>query len=612
MSGDYGGLGIVLEEREPPSSTTTFTQHKKSITSISSSSIITPSGSESMSRRQSHNEILLTTSADKIIGNTNTVDNEISSQISTIMDINASRSLDNDGFEPNNHVNSTTTIQEKSAIETETLLPPLPDDSSDLIPHSSTLIKKSLVVDTSSISGTNSLTSPLSSSIPVLNNPFTVANEDFDNQNPLSTLTSNNTSTKEGEISSLHQSDFSEFLNQDQSFSNYELDSPSLVIDSSNYQIFPSLTPSNGNNSAANLNNGSTSIASTMSGNNNQVNAPSTNSSSTNNSSSPLKRLKSLKNGIRKLSLGSSNNSSSSLPPPSTASQVPQPQPLKTSVSARPSVSPLQEELVTSLSQPQPFRQQQQSRSSTSSSSNSSLLSHLNPNPTTSSVNTKGKRSRTLSNSAMLTPVTPPLTSPIITISENLSATKKALSNIEQNYFDVINSKFNSQVLSSSSESESSNSILRHQARESQIVNDSEFVSRGRVNSISELTSSNELFGYADYLKRQKQSITDAFELTKKHLIDSGWCSDHDLNNLQLQQDSSMSQLDTKLLQIEEKLNREFEISLLNDSYNEQVRSRTSSMKKKQLAKALQNEKDLPISPSLKVLESRCFSFADI
>ena len=126
---------------------------------------------------------------------------------------------------------------------------------------------------------------------------------------------------------------------------------------------------------------------------------------------------------------------------------------------------------------------------------------------------------------------------------------------------------------------------------------------RTRVSSISELNNANELLNYSVFLKQQKKSFVDAFELTRQHLIESGWCSDHDLNNLQLQQDSQSSQIDTKFLEIEEKLNRDYKMSLFNPI----------PVKKNGAGRTLSLEShDSPISPSLKVLESRCFSFADV
>ncbi|KAK6205538.1 uncharacterized protein RJT21DRAFT_16607 [Scheffersomyces amazonensis] len=599
MSSDYGGLGIVLEEREPTTSHIPEQLHKNSISSITTISTSSPLASEPVSRRQSQNntntnEILLV--AEKLIGTAATNIGPDQTQIPEDI-LNTTPILANE-----HHSESSTTIQEKSAIETETLLPPLPDDSSDLITHSTTLVRPTLHADTTSISASNSLVSPITASAPLLSN-----SEDNEN-NVLSCLTSNNTTGKDnGDASSLQQSDLSEFLQRDQPFSNYELDSPSLHLDTSNFQIFPSLNQSNSSSV-----NGSVPISTNNSNSNSKILNSNTNTNTNSgNNTSPLKRLKSLKNGIRKLSLSSSNNnnSSNSLPPPSVPHVLSVVSNKGNSPAIRPLVTPLQDEFAAPLAPN--HHSNQHSHSSTSSSSNSSVTSGLNP--------TKGKRSRTLSNSAMLTPVTPPLSSPIITISENLSGTKQTLSNIEQNYFDVLNSKFTSTVFSGSQRE-------NHAKIAQQLDNEVSFESedrRGRVNSISELTQADELINFANYINKQKQSMSDAFDLTRKHLMESGWCSDHDLNNLQLQQDSSMSQLDTKLLQVEEKLNREFSISILHDSNNDSNSSISSTSPKKKLITSRTrlngsggahspNNNDLPISPSLKVLESRCFSFADI
>lgn len=89
---------------------------------------------------------------------------------------------------------------------------------------------------------------------------------------------------------------------------------------------------------------------------------------------------------------------------------------------------------------------------------------------------------------------------------------------------------------------------------------------KSNITSIAELSTSSDLIEYSQYLTQQKNTLIEAFETAKVKLSSSGWCSSYDLNNLQLQQDTSVSQIDTKLLQIEEKLNREYNISLLGST----------------------------------------------
>ena len=175
----------------------------------------------------------------------------------------------------------------------------------------------------------------------------------------------------------------------------------------------------------------------------------------------------------------------------------------------------------------------------------------------------------------------------------------------DRNYIDSLNTSFsNSLTISTRSSSNASEFIPD--------ATESESLARHRIESISELSSAQDLISYASFLDKQKKSITDAFELTRLHLIQSGWCSDHDLNNLQLQQDSSLSQLDTKLIQIEERLNREFGVSLLTNVTNSKNKNVANSSKlKSQAQRVVKDSKEMPISPSLKVLESRCFSFTD-
>lgn len=371
----------------------------------------------------------------------------------------------------------------------------------------------------------------------------------------------------------LHQSHF------DSSEMKYELDSPSLNLDA--MHLFPSLSSPNQLHSptSAHANSFSPSLSATTT--NTTLRSNSVNSSSfpnltnllntTNANSSPLRRLKSLKNGIRKLSLGSATST------PTSVSTVPSGTTSLNSGSlpagsSRPSLNPIQTDLK------EVNRHSHNSSRSLNSSGGSltSVTGQTTFNTTTFSTTTFSKPRR----NTLLTPLTPPLSSPIVTLSENFSSSKKAMFDIEQTYFECMNMKA---MISPTSEKTT--------------------FSSDRVSSITEITSSAELINYSAYLTNQKKSVADAFETTTEHLTQSGWCSSHDLNNLQLQQDTQMSQIDTKLLQIEEKLNSDYGISLLN--------TMTPQSTNTSRRRGLSEDKSIHASPSLKVLESRCYSYSE-
>lgn len=276
---------------------------------------------------------------------------------------------------------------------------------------------------------------------------------------------------------------------------------------------------------------------------------------------SPLRRLRSLKKGIRKLSL---LKMGSLLSVPLVA---------ETSLAhSRPVLSPSHTDVSHDVSL----------LSSAGDSLRSSMFSVLAGAPVSNTpgstphapiyVHTASQgllakaRKRTLSGSnSILAASTPPLPLPIITLSENLTTTKETMVDIEQNFFDSIGS-----------------------------VGDSE------SDYLGKLTTSEELIEYSSYLNEHKKSVVGAYAATQERLIRSGWVSDHDLENLSLQRDSSLSQIDTKLLQIEAKLNLEFQLLMLNNPT-------LSTPRGKHLPT---NMREMPLSPSLKVLESRCFAFS--
>lgn len=158
------------------------------------------------------------------------------------------------------------------------------------------------------------------------------------------------------------------------------------------------------------------------------------------------------------------------------------------------------------------------------------------------------------------------LPQPVIMLSDNLSASSDLLA-VEQSFFDSLCNNAESSV---------------------------------QPSDISNLQTSDELIEYLIFLNKHKQSVDSAYDATRQCLTSSGWCSSHDLENLSLQRDSALSQIDTKLLQIEEQLNSRFQLSMFKNS-----------ILASHLAPVLaRSPKEASLSPSLKVLESRCLSFA--
>lgn len=259
------------------------------------------------------------------------------------------------------------------------------------------------------------------------------------------------------------------------------------------------------------------------------------------NNTSPLKRLKNLKKGIRKLSLSKMNA-------PSLNVLV-----SNTSQSVRPGVSPL----------------------TTTEDTIDSFLSAS----TIDSLHSAAKVRKSSLITPMTTPISSPVGSPIITLSENLSSSSKNIDDFERNFFRNLN------------------------------TNDS----TTEVSSMTDLTKLEDLINYLNFLNHLKVQVIDAFELTKERLIKFGWCSDDDLNNLQFQKDSSLLQIDTRILQLEKKLNKQYNTSILLCS-NNKVQKKTNSISSSvssidNLNYASENSKASSIS--LKNLESRCFSYPD-
>ncbi|CAK9436104.1 uncharacterized protein LODBEIA_P06620 [Lodderomyces beijingensis] len=464
--------------------------------------------------------------------------------------------------------------------------------------------------------------------------------------------------------SSNHSSYSQEFTpiykNSDHSISNYALDSPTFFIDQQQQQqqqqsqqsqvklaalnYFPTLTnTSTGKNtdSTTSLILGS-GVTASLSQQSPSITPSSTQNQPSSEKSSPLKKLKNLKNGIKKLSLGSSSGNSntshpsSSNPTPTNAkfpnlnlssvASNPRPilspiqtgdrnmKPLASKNSAINSTSPTTGQNSANFSnqskknqhqhQHQPHHQPQHS-SSSSTSTNSSLTSVL-----------RAKRVRASSQGNAynsFTPITPPplvslpLASPIITIGESLQSTRSALvNNIEQSYFDCLNLSNNPTTATSptttTTTTTTSFSSKQAAANTGNSISNIKNQQQPLINSIEEFTNLDDLLNFSDFLHLQKQQMTQVYDKTRESLESSGWCSQYELDNLKLQQDSSDAQIDTMILKIEEKLNRDFEYSVLNNDH---------MFKNPHCQEDSRQLDDTVISPSLKVLESRCFSFTD-
>lgn len=564
---DYsGGLGILIEEKEPQVDETQDYSSPPKCLSHSSSSSVSNHNSLTMSSHLTSNSesgedkipvnVILTGSSSPPPGFQATPIPTISAVISNSLV---------DEVPPNLNT---------SESNSEVLLPPLPDESDDYFVNTHPV---------ESVAEVKSLSTPVSSSFGHDQNDINemVRSTSISNS-VLHSITTGSTTDVDSEK---HLRYFA-----------YELDSPSLKLDSSNLLYFPSMTETSTNPQT-------TPLVST-------VTTSSTLATSSSSNPSPLKGLKSLKNGIRKLSLSKHSSSNS------------QSQASLQHLLTRPILSPLQtnnSQVYLNLS------------ASTVDSMKSSApllggipISNSSNNLTSTLSRTKPSRSRTLSNSQS-SPPTPTMASPVITLSEDLAYCKKNLNQIEQNFFDsLLNARSSADSGNSSlyeNESISSGNgnvgVDDGSARSTPMEGSSTSIapySRQRIESISELNKPEELIDYCNYLNEQKKSTVDAFEITRDRLIKSGWCSDHDLNNLQLQQDSSLCQIDTKILQIEEKLNSSFNLSLWNKSVPSNIKRVKSTTTANPISRILlessnQSNKDLPISPSLKTLESR-LSFA--
>ncbi|OBA20880.1 hypothetical protein METBIDRAFT_20078, partial [Metschnikowia bicuspidata var. bicuspidata NRRL YB-4993] len=173
---------------------------------------------------------------------------------------------------------------------------------------------------------------------------------------------------------------------------------------------------------------------------------------------------------------------------------------------------------------------------------------------------------------------TTPLPLPVVTLSVDLSSTKKNMASVEQSFFDN---------WGAGGADTASQALVATPHDADPDVPD----------KLAILSTPEDLMEYLVYLSLHKKSVELAYEVSKNRLVSSGWCSGHDIENLNLQRDSSLSQIDSKLLQIEARLNSEFNMSFLNSKHMQQV-----SPTQKCAPRAV-------MSPSLKDLENKCLYF---
>lgn len=248
-------------------------------------------------------------------------------------------------------------------------------------------------------------------------------------------------------------------------------------------------------------------------------------------SHSPLKRLKNLKRGIRKLSLSKSN---------AVAAAV-------TSTGPKTGLN-----INTNVDHTDGF---------VSDSTADSLQSADRARPVVANIS----------------PLTTPSSSPIVSLSENLSTSTKNISELEQGFFASVSGS-------------------------------------DKITSLEDMHKVDDLVKFLTFLNQLKVQTVDAFEVTRDRLVKFGWCSSYDLHNLEFQKDSSLLQIDTKLLQVEKRLNDDFNTSILSCS-NGKVNKKSNSISS--LSSSIDNisysmESSRPSSLSLKNLESRCFSFPEL
>lgn len=342
----------------------------------------------------------------------------------------------------------------RQPMDIEVLLPPLPNENLDDDDNRSGL-------------GTSNDTTNKRISALITNPSTPVSDYSIESSKDKDTIEVD-ANMDEDEISSTQHSFFN---HNNTSFSTYDINSPSINLENS--LVFPSVSNS-------------------------------TNNSTQSTNHSPLKRLKSFKNTIRKLSFNnkSMNNNTNNDGGSSTSTG---PTSVPNSDVNHDSYKSSQSNITGNINL----------ITSGSNSINESIRPHINPiNSHFKSNSHDSYDSTNLFESKMkcITPTTPPLSSPIITLSENLNICKENVDKIEQNYFETF-----------------------------------------KLDS-SNLKGVENLESYYNYLINEKSTIEDTFNLTKNRLMKSGWCSQDDLNNLALQKKVQLEKINYKLDEVNDKL----------------------------------------------------------
>lgn len=312
--------------------------------------------------------------------------------------------------------------------------------------------------------------------------------------------------------------------------------------------------------------------------------------------SSPLSRLKSLKKGIRKLSL-SRIGSSISLAASSSTPPIDQ-SPVATRINLSPTQMEYHNDLcsLSSNSDSSPLSTFSglglrnascscpPSYGKHSSTAESCQLNSTSALPHTNSVGQillPKSRRRTLSQSYWSGNAST-LPQPIITLSDNLPSSSENLSSVNQSFFGTLSQS------PLSGHTSNADSTKQH------------FEDSG--DALDKLNTPEELIDYLIYLSEHKKSVEEAYAVAKDRLLSSGWCSKHDIENLNLQRDVALSQIDTKILKIEAKLNSEFSVSMLNN-IDVLPSTKSNNGRKPEITRE-------PLSPSLKVLEKKYLLFS--
>lgn len=302
------------------------------------------------------------------------------------------------------------------------------------------------------------------------------------------------------------------------------------------------------------------------------------------NSTLPLKRLKSLKMGIRKLSLPKLGGSLSLLPTP-VVELLPQ--------LVRPMLLPqhtdinLQDDTLLSLAG-ESLRLSTFSASMGYAGMGAGISTTVStPGAPTHGYSSSGglglglglallvskQRQRALLNPTL----TPQAT---VTVLGNMGQSKKNLQDLEQIFLNSLAEE--------ASASDSASSPLSPNS-----------------SSVHQLSTSDELIEFLMFLNEHKKSVESAFEMAKQRFTSSGWCLNHDIVNLGLQRDTSLSLIDTKLLQIEERLNSEFNLLMLNNPCTRLGLTWPASASESASPSA---PLAVPSSLNLKNLESKCYA----